>query len=221
MLRSFSRLQHSFAIGAFDRRGHGRTPDTPAPFSYKAMAEETIAFLERLPRQASLVGYSDGGIIALWVALLRPDLIDRMVVIGANYHYDGVLPLPAFNAESPGFDAWAQKYASESPDGIEHAAEALAKGTVLFGTEPTFRLEEISHITNPTLVVSGDDDVVRLSHTVSMYEALSHGQLLVLPGTSHAIVKERPKALSREIRRFLRGPVTPVTFYPQRRADQQ
>ena len=83
-------LAERYRLVAFDRRGHGYTADTPAPFHYEDMAAETIGVLESVVGQrAHLVGWSDGGIIGLFVALRRPDLVDRMVLIGANSHFNG------------------------------------------------------------------------------------------------------------------------------------
>ena len=78
-------------VAAFDRRGHGRTADTPEAFHYESMVDETIAFIDHIGGPVHIVGWSDGGIIGLLLALRRPELIGRLVAIGANYHWD-VLP---------------------------------------------------------------------------------------------------------------------------------
>ena len=91
-------------VVAFDRRGHGRTADTDAPFHYADMAQEAIAVLEDVVGGAAhLIGFSDGGNVALMVALTRPDLVGKMVTIGANFHYSGLMPLP-FEADSPAIE---------------------------------------------------------------------------------------------------------------------
>lgn len=83
-------LAERYRVVAFDRRGHGYTSDTDADFHYADMADETVRVLEQVVGgPAHLVGWSDGGIVALLVALQRPDLVQRLVVIGANYHFDG------------------------------------------------------------------------------------------------------------------------------------
>ena len=75
---------------AFDRRGHGRTGDTEAPFHYDDMARETVDVLEQVVGgPAHLIGWSDGGIIAMLVAKSHPDLVRRLVLIGANFHFNG------------------------------------------------------------------------------------------------------------------------------------
>ena len=89
----FAALATDHRLIAFDRRGHGRTADTDAPFHYSDMMTETVGVLEHAGGDAAhVVGYSDGGIIALLLALSRPDLVRSLVLIGTNYHYDGVVP---------------------------------------------------------------------------------------------------------------------------------
>jgi pimeloyl-ACP methyl ester carboxylesterase len=212
-------LSKRFVLAAFDRRGHGRTADTDEPFSLEAMADETIAFLELLGRRVYLVGHSDGANVALIVALRRPDLVKRVVAVGGNYHHDGLVPMKDFTPESEGFAEFARKYAKHSPDGIEHAAVVLRKFTHLAKTQPTLTVTELTEVSVPVLVMVGDDDVARLDHTVSLYESIPESQLAVIPGASHAVLKEHTKECVRIIERFLLGPVPPVTKYPLRRAN--
>ncbi len=211
-------LAKRFEIAAFDRRGHGRTADTDEPFSYDAMAEETIAFLELLDRRVFLLGHSDGANVALLVALRRPDLLRRIALVGANYHYDGLVAMTDFTPESEGFNDFALEYASRSPDGIDHAAAVVEKSLHLVKTEPTLTLDDLRTVSIPVLVMSGDDDVARLSHTVSMYEAIPESQLAILPGATHAVLKEHTKESVLIIDHFFLGPVPPVTMNPLRRA---
>ena len=218
MLRSIGpRLSRRFALAAFDRRGHGRTGDTAAPFSYDDMADETIAFIEMLDRRVFLVGHSDGGNVALLVAMRRPDLVKRAVLVGANYNAAGLMPLPVFDTQSVEFEQWAARYGELSPDGVEHASVVAEKTEVMTATQPTLTLADLATVDVPVLVMAGDDDVATLEHTCSMYEAIPEAQLAILPGTSHSVLKERPKDCARLIRRFLLGDVPPVTEAPVRR----
>jgi pimeloyl-ACP methyl ester carboxylesterase len=212
------RLATHFRIAAFDRRGHGRTADTDDAFSYDSMADETIAFLEYIGRPVHLVGHSDGGIVALIVALGRPDLLERVVVIGANYHHDGLLTSPEIDFESAGFVDWSERYGELSPNGAAHAQVMAVKSERMLKSEPTLSLQELAGIEVPVLVMAGDDDVAKLEHTCAMYEAIKEAQLAIVPGTSHALLKERTRECSRIIRRFLRSDLPPVTLMPIRRA---
>jgi pimeloyl-ACP methyl ester carboxylesterase len=211
-------LREDFRVAAFDRRGHGRTADTDQPFHYADMAGELVAFLEHLGGRAHLVGHSDGGVVALLTALERPDLLRRVVVVGANYHHNGLRPMPAFPLEGPEFEEWADEYAALSPDGREHARVVAEKALTLFATEPTLTTKRLGRIEVPVLVMAGDDDVAQLAHTCAMYEAIPESQLAIVPGTSHALFKERPKEAIRIIRRFLGERRPPVTYAPLRRA---
>lgn len=210
-------LAKEYRIAAFDRRGHGRTADADAPFSYSGMADETIAFLEYLDCRVHLLGHSDGGNVALLVAMRRPDLVHRAVVVGANYHHDGLMPMPNFDTESDDFAEWSERYGSRSPDGPEHATVVEEKTRVMTFSGPTLTPSDLATIPMPVLVMAGDDDVATLAHTCSMYEAIPQGQLAVVPGTSHQLLKERTKESARIILHFLGMELPPVTFMPIRR----
>lgn len=211
-------LETNYRVVAFDRRGHGYTADTADPFHYEEMATETIGVLEKVVGgRAHLVGWSDGGIVGLFVALRRPDLVNRLVVIGTNYHFDGALPLDL----DPNSDFAAmilQAYAERSPDGAEHFGEVAGKFMTLVTTEPTFMPDDLKEIIAPTLVMAGDDDMIKLGHTAALYEAIPNGQLAIVPGTSHALPIERSAETARIILDFLGASEMPATFMPIRRA---
>ena len=209
----------NYRVAAFDRRGHGRTADTDAPFHYEEMADETISFLEHLGGKHYVVGHSDGGNVALIVAMRRPDLLKRVVLVGANYHFDGMRPMPMFHLEGEQFEEWATKYGELSPSGKEHARDVITKTLHMFDTEPAFSVDDLAKITVPMLVMAGDDDLMELSHTTSMYEAVPGAQLAIVPGTSHAVLKEKTKLSAKLIRNFFEDDYPPVTFQPSRRAQ--
>ena len=204
-----------YRIVAFDRRGHGRTADTDAPFHYDDMATETIGALEKLIRgPAHLVGWSDGGNVALLVALRRPDLVRTLVLIGANYHFNGNMPTgPAGSASMPLRD----RYSERSPDGEAHFATVLQKSKTMWSSEPTLTTDDLRKISAPALVIAGDDDLLTLAHTASLYESLPLGQLAVVPGASHALPLEKPEFVSRLVAEFLSAPGKPQTHLPIRR----
>jgi len=210
-------LAERYRVVAFDRRGHGRTADIEGPLHYDDMAADTVEVLDTIVGGAAhLVGWSDGGIISLLVARRRPDLVRRMVLIGANFHFGGLREVAS--AGSEGFmNAIAVGYADRSPDGADHFAEIVAKTMTMFATEPAMTIDEIRSIQTPALVLVGDDDLVELSHTCALYEALPHGQLAVVPGASHAVPAEKPLEVGALVMDFLSGPVSPRTLMPSRR----
>jgi pimeloyl-ACP methyl ester carboxylesterase len=210
-------LLERYRVVAFDRRAHGYTADPGGPFHYIDMAGDTIGVLEQVVgRAAHLVGWSDGGIVALLVAMGRRDLVGRVVTIGANFHYDGLLPLE-FEDGDPVGELILQGYAERSPDGAEHFAAVYERMLVMMTTEPTLTVSDLATITAPTLVMAGDDDLMRLDHTCALYEALPAGQLAIVPGTSHVLPLERPAEMARIIMDFLAADVPPPMFMPIRR----
>lgn len=211
-------LASRYRVVAFDRRGHGYTADTEADFHYAHMATETIRVLEDvIGGPAHLVGWSDGGIVALLVALERPDLVRKQVVVGTNFHHNGLMPMQG-DPQSPLVQRLAADYIERSPDGAEHLDVVFAKSMAMFSTEPTLDTDDIARIERPTLVVVGDDDLVRLDHTCALYGSLPEGQLAVVPGASHALPVEQPGELVRLIVRFLGAEGPPQTLMPVRRA---
>jgi pimeloyl-ACP methyl ester carboxylesterase len=212
-------MARRFRVAAFDRRGHGRTGDTDEPFSYDAMATETIAFIEYLDRRVHVVGHSDGGNVALVVAMRRPDLLRRVVAIGANYHFEGLMPLPSFDTESEDFAQWAERFGQRSPDGAAHARVVEEKTRIMTYSQPTLTVQDLATISVPVLVMAGDDDVATLEHTCSMYEAIPESQLAIVPGTSHMLLKERTNESVRIIEHFLVSKIPPLTLAPVRRSS--
>ena len=205
-----------YRVAAFDRRGHGRTADTGEPFHYSTMADETIAFLELLGCPAHLVGWSDGGNVGLLVALRRPDLIRRLVMIGSNYHHDGLRPM-GLDPQSPMAALLFEGYAERSPDGSGHFGVVLGKSLTMFASEPTLTVGDLGTVTVPVLVLVGDDDLIELAHTCSLYESIPGAQLAVVPGASHALPLEHTEQTAGIIGRFLEADLPPATMMPSRR----
>ena len=122
-----------FRVIAPERRAHGHTADVPGPLTYDDMAADTIGFMERVVRQpAHLVGWSDGGIVGLLVAIARPDLVNKLVAIGTNYDAAGLATgaeemLAHMTPDAPELEIFRNLYAMHSPDGPEHWPVVLGK----------------------------------------------------------------------------------------------
>jgi len=209
-------LASKYRVSYFDRRGHGKTADTPEPFHYESMADETIAVLESIGGVSHLVGWSDGGNIGLIVAMRRPDLVKRVVVIGANFKYEAVLDM-GLSDDSPAMQMMVERYMENSPDGPEHFEEFVTKSLVMWGTEPNMTVEDLSTITVPVLVMVGDDDAINLSHTCELYESIPGAQLSVVPGTSHGLPLEKPAEVAHIVDDFFSRQLPVETLIPIRR----
>lgn len=215
-------LAERFHLYVPDRRGHGRTPDTDDLLSYDAMAAETVAFCDTvIGGPAHLVGWSDGGIVALLVSLARPDLVDRQVVIGTNFHHEGLDPDElglGSGADDPEIEMMKAIYLANSIDGPEHWPTFYAETSRMWREEPTLTVEDLARIAAPTLVMVGDDEPIPLGHTVTLFEALPAAELAVIAGASHGVPLERPDLVNAEIVRFLTSDFPPATLFPVRRA---
>jgi pimeloyl-ACP methyl ester carboxylesterase len=201
-------LARTYRVYVPERRGHGRTPDVEGPITFEVMARDTSAFMGALDiRDAHLVGYSDGAVVALHVALKRPELVRRLVLIGTAANHDGV---PAEAREElarmtpemlPPF--LRDLYAAVSPDGAEHFEVIFEKLISTWRAEPTFELSDLEGIAAPTLVMLADADVVTIEHAAAMQRAIPDAQLAVVPGTSHGLPMEKPELVSTLVLGFL------------------
>jgi pimeloyl-ACP methyl ester carboxylesterase len=211
-------LAARFHVFTPERRGHGRTPDVDGPITYELMAQDTIAFLERVVGEpAHLVGCSAGAGVALLAALRRPDLARRVVLISGVFHRDGWLP-DAIDPDASPPSVLAQGYAELSPDGPDHFPVVSAKLVRMNWEEPTLSVSELSGVTSRTLVMLGDDDEVALEHAIAMYRGLLDAELAVVPGTSHGLLHEKPALCNEMIVDFL-ATDPPPTIAPIRRAS--
>ena len=212
-------LEDEFHVFAYDRTAHGFTGDQPGSLHFDFQTLEAIAYLEDVVKEpAHLIGWSDGGNIALKVAIARPDLVKSIVAIGANYHFSGVMQ--AFGEPEVSEDDQAE-YNLISPDAPHTLLEKTIRMHAIWESEPTLTLEDIATIQCPVLVLVGDDDVITHSHTISLFEALPLGQLAVIPGTSHIVVKEKPGLMNAVIVQFLEDLSYPNTRSPVRRTSNQ
>ncbi len=212
-------LEDSCHLFAYDRAGHGRSADQPGSFYFDFQRDEAIAFItEVIKEPVHLVGYSDGANIALMVAIARPELVKSIVSIAANYNADGIVELPVFDPAGIS-DEYRAEYADLSPDAPETLDFKVAKMHEIWKVEPNIEITDIAQINVPVLVMAGDDDVVKHSHSIELYEALPLGQLAIVPGTSHGLVKEKPAIVTALIKSFLSDQSYPVTRQPIRRTN--
>ena len=179
-------------IVAPDQVGQGRTPDVPGPLSYTAMMEDTAALLAKLKlKHVDVVGFSDGGILALMLSIRHPELVRRVVVSGVNIAPEGLNPEDLDDLRANQIP---------KPKTID---EKLAKLWLTSPTDAELNLKLLSQITQPTLVISGDRDAITLEHTLTIFHALPNAELCVLPGTDHATFSGRSDWLNPIINAFL------------------
>jgi pimeloyl-ACP methyl ester carboxylesterase len=191
-------------VVAMDSRGHGKSTDSDAPLSYDLMADDTLKLLDRLNiGKTDIVGWSDGGIIGLDLAMHHPERVGRLVVIGANFAVDGLVDQPDLNAAvppAPGF------YARNAPDPA-HWPALYRKVVTMWATQPNYTTADLGKITAPVLVMAGEFDVIKRTHTDQLARAIPGAEEAIIAGGGHDMVIGKPDAVDARILAFLKGPL--------------
>jgi pimeloyl-ACP methyl ester carboxylesterase len=213
-------LAERFHVYTPERRGHGHTPDVDGPISYQLMADDTIAFLDQVVGgPADLVGHSDGAFVAMLVAMQRPELVNRLVMISGGYNKSGeAMPDMEFDVEQV-VTFLGPAYGQVSPDGEAHFPVVAAKIGEMASREPNLEVSELASVRQRALVMFSDDDLMTLSHAVDMYDALPNAELAIVPGTSHFLTQEKPHLVNTLVLDFLTNEPVP-TVAAIRRAPQ-
>jgi pimeloyl-ACP methyl ester carboxylesterase len=195
---------------AFDQQGHGRTADADRPFDFEQSADDAAALLHHLEiGRADFFGYSNGGTIALQIAIRHPGIVRRLVLMSCNYNRGGMGPefWAGFeHAELSQMPAELREaYLAAAPH-PEHLQSFFDKSVQRMRTFRDIPAEALRAIDAPSLIIAGDNDVTRPEHAVEMFRTLPHAHLAILPATDHmAIVKNAEPAASM-ISAFLNAP---------------
>lgn len=185
-----------YRVIAVDTRGHGASPRGTAPFTIRQFAQDLYEFMEaRRIVRANLLGFSDGGNIALVFALRYPSRVKRLVLNGANLYGGGVkahIQLPIIL----GYRI-ASLFSSVSSEAKKNA-ELLG----LMVNDPNIKPEALHGLSVRTLLITGDRDMIKDSHTKRMLEALPDAEWVRLHG-DHFIANKEPEAFNRAVEQFL------------------
>jgi pimeloyl-ACP methyl ester carboxylesterase len=214
-------LAERFRVISTDLWGHGRTPDREGPFSLDSFASDVAELIERVAGgQAHALGHSIGGAVALTLALRRPELVRKLIVASAGFDHSAEITMPGMSIDQmvEGTVAFlGSRYAEVSPDGEAHFAVVTRKDFELSAREPAYTVEEVGAVTQRTLVLVADDDLVTLEHSLAFYRALPNGELAVVPGTSHFFLQEKTELCNAIILDFLTNEAV-ATVAPMRRS---
>ena len=189
----FSRF---YRVIALDTRGHGQSPRGDSPFTIRQFAADLLDFMDEMGlKKAHILGFSDGGNIALTFALAHPERVDHLILNGANLFPAGVKP----TVQLPivlGYHM-ASLFRNEK---ARHNAELLG----LMIKEPNFSPADLAGLHVPTLVIAGTKDMILERHTRLIADSLPDARLVLLPG-DHFIANKQPEAFNQAVLDFLRG----------------
>jgi pimeloyl-ACP methyl ester carboxylesterase len=200
-------LARNRRIVAFERQGYGHTADVDRPFTFEQFADDTTALLDHLEIEtADLFGFSNGGTIALHVAIQHPERVRKLVLASAFFSHDGAQPAfwAGFEAATPDMMPQILRDAYETvaprPEDFERF---FYKGVDLMRRFKDIPAEALEALSAPALVVCGDSDVMRPEHAVQEFRLIPRARLAVLPGTDHMSLTSRTDWLVPMIEEFL------------------
>ena len=191
---AFAQVLHVYAI---DTRGHGNTPRGDRPFTIRQFADDLLGFMdEHHIEKTHLLGFSDGGNVAMIFAMQHPDRVDRLILNGANLNPEGVKPSTQIPIEI-GYRI-ASRFSGKS-ESVRLNAEMLG----LMVNDPNVKPDELKAIRARTLVIAGTKDMIRESHTRLIAESIPDSQLVFIGG-NHFIANKRPEEFNRAVLDFLK-----------------
>jgi pimeloyl-ACP methyl ester carboxylesterase len=215
------KLAESHKVYALEMQGHGRTTDIDRPITYSAMADDVVAFMDKVGiTKADVFGYSMGGQIGLQLAIRHPARVNKLVAASAAYDLRGWQPvytavIPTMTVEMMVGLPFAEEHRklAANPDGFP----ALVEKLIQLEKEPMAWEADVKAIKTPVLIIAGDADVMTLEHSVAMFKLLGGGamgdmgaplpasRLAILPASSHTAVIGQTELLHGVIEPFLKG----------------
>jgi pimeloyl-ACP methyl ester carboxylesterase len=196
---------------AVEQQGHGHTADIDRPFTFEQSAEDTVALLQYLKiKKADFFGYSNGGHIALEIALRHPDVVRKLIFESIMFNREG--SDPAF------WESFKHAKLEDMPQELRESYLKVAphpEDLPTFFTKSVQRMrdfkgwtpQEFQSIKAPTLVIMGDRDVASPEHAVQMFRLLQNARLAIVPDTDHMLIVKRSDWLVPMVKAFLDSPM--------------
>lgn len=198
-------LAKTHTVITIDSRGHGRSTEPTDGYSYAKMAEDVKAVLTKLGvAPAPIIGWSDGGIIGLELAMAHPGVMSKGFLFGANYDLsglkDGIDKDPVFS-NYIGLMAEDYKKLSTTPDKFDAFVGNISK---MWYSEPSYTTDQLAKIATPVVITDGAyDEAIRQEHTAAMAKAIPGAKLLVMKDVSHFAMWQDPAQFNAAIDAFL------------------
>ena len=191
----------NYRVIAVDSRAHGKSVDTGDSLSFEMMADDFADLLTALRiDSANVIGWSDGGIDALLLAMRHPEKVKKLVATGANIQPDSTALIPTlWKQQQKGYQ---EKKDSVFTDPVRKNDWKVFKLDVF---QPNIPFRALSKISVPALIVAGDHDVIVPEHTVAIFRHIPKAQLWILPNSSHATLIDHADEFNRKTDEFFRS----------------
>jgi pimeloyl-ACP methyl ester carboxylesterase len=200
-------LMATFSVTVMDTRGHGASPLLSSRFGYAVFAEDVVALLDFLKLESvALVGWSDGAVTGLQMAISYPARISRLFAFGANSSVSGSAPAEDSAGVFSHYVARCKaEYAQVSPT-AEKWPQLVDGLRAMWRREPNFTTAQLQAIRTPTVIADGEhDEIIRREDTERMAKEIPGSRLVIEPGVSHFAMLQAPAQFSARLLQFLSG----------------
>jgi pimeloyl-ACP methyl ester carboxylesterase len=199
-------LARAHTVVVMDTRGHGQSPVASNKFSYRMFAEDAEALLNLLKiDRVAVVGWSDGAITGLQLAISRPERISRLFAFGANSSPDGLKPGGSKNQVFASYVARCRAEYSQLSPHPERWPQLVTGLGAMWRTEPNFTQAMLATIKLPVVISIGEhDEIIRRDHTERLAKLIRGARLMVQPGVSHFAMLQNPAQFNSAVVEFLR-----------------
>jgi len=187
-----------YKVIAVDSRAHGKSTDPSDSLSFEQMADDFSALLDTLRiKKTYVIGWSDGGINALVLAMRHPDKVIKLASTGANLWPDSTALIPSL------WKDMVKQYNEQKDIKWKTAKEKNDwKIFMLDYNQPNIPLTALKAIKCPSLIICGDHDLIPIEHTVLIYKNIAGANLWVLPNSGHGTLREYPEEFNEKVNRF-------------------
>jgi pimeloyl-ACP methyl ester carboxylesterase len=197
-------LQRRHQVIVLDSRGHGRSNRNEQPYGYDLMASDVLALMDHLKlRKAAIVGWSDGAIIGLDIAVNHPERVSKLFAFAANSDPSGVADIAKSDVFNACIARAGEEYKRLSPTPGEYKS-FVEEITRMWETQPKWTDADLAKIKVPTWIVDADhDEAIKRENTEFMAAHIPNAGLLIQPNVSHFSFMQDPEQFTDDVLHFL------------------
>lgn len=198
-------LSTHYQVIVMDSRGHGRSTRDAKPYGYDLMASDVIGLLDFLKiKKVALIGWSDGAIIGLDIAMHHPERLTKLFAFAANYDPSGVADPTGSQVVDAYVARAGEEYARLSATPTEYKS-FVDQITHMWNSQPHWTKADFAKIKTPTWIADGDhDEMVKTDQPRTMADWMPNAGLLIEPDVSHFAFIQAPQQFNADVERFLK-----------------